>query len=73
MLSTPTNAARRLLLLLLAVSLTACATHSPSVVPPAAIPKPPAELLERQSEPYLQNAQELFKRWLRMLSSSRES
>lgn len=68
--STPTNAALRLLPLLLAASLTACATRSPSVVPPAAIPIPPAELMEPESESYSERVQQTLRDWAEKLTGS---
>jgi hypothetical protein len=68
--STPTNTVPRLLPLLLAVSLTACATRSPSVVTPPATPKAPAELMEPESANYSQRVEQLLRTWAETLTGS---
>lgn len=67
-----TNARRLLPLLLLAVSLTGCASRSPVVVKPAQIPPPSPELMtpEPSSGSYSARAQESFRQWQQRLTGS---
>ena len=70
---TPSSAtALRLLPLLLAMSVTACATRLPPPPRPAApaqIPPPPAELMTPPSEgSWSTSAQQLFKQWRQRLT-----
>ena len=67
---TPTSAALRLLPLLLAASLTACAPRSPSVVPQAAMPSAPAELMQPESASYSERVQQLLRMWAETLTGS---
>lgn len=62
------------MLLVLALSLSACATHSLPPVPPMLPPAPPAELMT-PVEPgsWSESAQRLFKRWLPLLTPATRS
>ena len=64
--------ANALLLALLALSATGCATHSPPViVPPAAMPKPAPELMAPPpSERFSDRAARNMKRWRETLTPS---
>lgn len=66
-----TYARRTLLPLVLATSLAGCATPSPPLVRPPAIPQPPAELmLPDDSQRWLPSVEQLFRRWLLMLRTA---
>lgn len=75
---TPRNAsAQPLRLLVLALSLTACAAPLPpppsQVQPPRVLP-PPAELMEPPSSgSWSENAQQLFRRWQKLLTPATPS
>lgn len=67
-----TNARRRLPLLLLALSLTGCASRLPVVVSPPQVPPPAPELMtpERPSGDYSARVQQTFKAWQQKLTDS---
>lgn len=69
-------AARRLMPLLLALSLSACAATSapPLPVRPAQIPPPPSELMTPEpSGTYSDAVRELLRQWLQRLTASKPS
>lgn len=71
-----TESAMRWLPLVLALSLTACATHlpPPATVQPPQIPQPPAELMEPpQPGLWSEAVQKLFKQWQQLVMQKNPS
>lgn len=70
----PTSPSSALLLIVLALSLSACGTFSPPAprpVQPPVLPAPPAALMEPpRSEPWSESVQRLLQRWQLLLTSS---
>lgn len=68
----PTLPSARLLPLLFALILTACATPlppAPAPVRPVQVPAPPAELMERPaSGSWSESVQQFYRKWLRLLT-----
>lgn len=69
-----TSPLRSVLLLLLALTLTGCATQwaAPRSVAPIRLPAPPAELMEPMpSGSWSESVQQLFRRWLKLLETGK--
>lgn len=63
------NARQIFLPLLLALSLSGCATSSPPVVQPPQIPPPPSELMQEPSkDSYSERVRQLLLQWQKMLT-----
>ena len=71
MRTTPTSPSSALLLIVLALSLSACGTFSPQAprpVQPPVLPAPPAALMDPpRSEPWSESVQRLLQRWQLLL------
>lgn len=66
-----TSTQRAVLLLVLALSLTGCATQwvQPKPVQPVRLPPPPAELMQPPSSgSWSESVQQLFRRWQKLLT-----